>query len=140
MKGIGQVLKEGGQRQTKQRALLWGLLREAGGHLDAEELYRMGKEKFPRLSLSTVYRTLRLFKGLGLVEELHFKEEHHHYEGKAPREHYHLLCRACGNITEFMSPLIPRLKAEVGKEKGFSIEGAEVHLTGLCPTCQKEQC
>jgi len=62
-----------GQRVTSQRRLLLDLIRQSEGHLDADELYRLAKEREPRISLSTVYRTLRLFKELGLVEERHFR-------------------------------------------------------------------
>ena len=72
-----------GKRVTGQRRLLLNLIQEAEGHLDADELYRQAKEREPKISLATVYRTLRLFKDLGLIEERHFVEEHHHYEAKA---------------------------------------------------------
>jgi len=75
-----KALNVAGMRVTNQRALLLELIRQGKGHLDADELYRRAREKQPRLSLSTVYRTLQLLKKLGLVEELHFDENHHHYE------------------------------------------------------------
>ncbi|MFQ5924990.1 MAG: Fur family transcriptional regulator [Dehalococcoidia bacterium] len=127
-----------GQRVTNQRRLLLALLRRSEGHLDADELYRRAKEREPRLSLSTVYRTLRLFKELGLIEERHFAEEHHHYEAKAATEHYHLVCLSCGEVVEFQSPLTDGMKQQVGREKGFAITEAEVHLMGYCARCQQE--
>ncbi|GAH00887.1 unnamed protein product, partial [marine sediment metagenome] len=51
------------------------IIRQGEGHLDADEIYRRARERVPRLSLSTVYRTLLMLKKLGLVEELHFDEE-----------------------------------------------------------------
>lgn len=125
-----------GRRLTSQRALLLGLIRQTRGHLDADELHRLAKEKEPRLSLSTVYRNLRLFKGLGLVEELHFDEEHHHYEVKQTAEHYHLLCLGCGRIVEFESPLTGQLKEEVGLANDFTITSAAIHLAGYCAACR----
>ena len=122
---------------TTQRKLLLELVRQHGGHLDADELFRRAKRKYPRLSLSTVYRSLRLFKELGLVEELHFEDDHHHYEGKGGKEHYHIVCLGCGRIVEFTSPHIPLLKKQVGKEHNFDIRGAEVHLSGYCPNCRQ---
>lgn len=134
-----QLISQSGQRVTSQRALLLELLRQRQGHLDADELYRMAKKKQPRLSLATVYRALRLFKGLGLVEELHFAEEHHHYEQRPQREHYHLVCLGCGCIEEFESPRITQLKEEMAREKDFEISGADIHLTGYCASCQKNR-
>jgi len=138
IRSVKQVLREGQQRVTSQRVLLWDLLRQGKGHLDADELYRQARDRSPRISLSTVYRALRLFKELGMVEELHFDEGHHHYEGKAPREHYHLVCTSCGQVVEFTSPLVSRLKARVGQAQGFQVQVADIHLHGLCPSCQKK--
>ncbi len=134
-KAMRQLISGRGQRVTPQRLLLLNLLRSKGGHMDADELYSLARAKHPRISLSTVYRALRLFKQLGLVEELHFEEEHHHYEGKPHREHFHLICLECGRIVEFESPLIERLKRDMSQSQGFEIKGAEIHLNDVCPTC-----
>lgn len=81
-----------GKRATSQRKILLDLIQRANGHVDADELYRRAREQEHAISLSTVYRNLKLFKDLGLVEERHFDEEHHHYESKDVAEHHHLLC------------------------------------------------
>ena len=128
-----------GQRVTSQRRLLLDLLRHSEGHLDADELYRLAKEREPRISLSTVYRALSLFKELGLVEERHFAEEHHHYEVKRKREHHHLVCLGCGKVVEFQSPLSKRIKEDVSRQSGFEILNASVSLEGYCERCRHEQ-
>ena len=128
-----------GQRITSQRRLLLDLLRHSEGHLDAEELYRLAKEREPRISLSTVYRTLNLFKELDLVEERHFAEEHHHYEVKRKREHHHLICLGCGKVVEFQSPLTKRIKEDVSRQSGFKILNASVSLEGYCERCRQEK-
>ena len=128
-----------GQRVTSQRKLLLDLLRHAEGHLDAEELYRLAKEREPRISLSTVYRTLNLFKELDLVEERHFAEEHHHYEVKRKKEHHHLICLGCGRVVEFVSPLTKQMKEDVSRQSGFEILNASVSLEGYCERCRQER-
>ncbi|MBI4302131.1 MAG: transcriptional repressor [Chloroflexi bacterium] len=128
-----------GKRVTAQRTLLLELIRQWEGHLDADELYRQAREKEPRISLSTVYRALKLFKDLGLVEERHFDEEHHHYEAKASAEHYHLVCLSCGKVIEFKSPLIPQMKEAASRDQGFDILSAEITLAGYCPRCRLRQ-
>ena len=130
-----RALSVAGMRITSQRALLLELIRQ--GHLDADELYRRAREKQPRLSLSTVYRTLHLLKGLGLVEELHFDETHHHYEVKPSAEHHHLVCLGCGKIVEFHNPLSRYIKKNVPEAKDFEIIDTELHMTGYCPSCRK---
>jgi len=126
-----------GRRMTSQRKLLLDILYQAGGHLDADELYRRAKEQEPRISLSTVYRNLNLFKNLGLVDERDFGEEHRHYEAKSPSEHYHMVCLGCGQVVEFESPLIQQLKERVAEENDFHTTAAEVHLEGYCSSCHR---
>ena len=128
-----------GQRVTSQRRLLLDLLHRSAGHLDADELYRLAKEREPRLSLSTVYRSLRLFKELGLVEERHLAEEHHHYEAKGETEHHHLICLSCGRVVEFEFPQARQVMEDMGKETGFDIISAELHLEGYCERCRREK-
>lgn len=128
-----------GQRITAQRRLLLDLLRKAPGHLDADELYRLAKEKEPRISLSTVYRSLRLFKELGLIEERRFADEHHHYETKGKTEHHHLICLGCGRVVEFECPLTAKMKDDVGRECGFDVVNADVRLEGYCERCRRRR-
>lgn len=132
------LLSSAGRRATSQRTLLLKLIRESGGHLDAPEIYRLARERDPRISLSTVYRTLSLLKEMGFINELHFAEEHHHYELKPHAEHFHLLCLGCGRLIEFESPHTDRLKAELSERHGFAITSTAIDLAGYCAECQRE--
>ncbi len=132
-----QILNSSKQRVTNQRALLLDILRKGGGHLDANELYERARRKQPRLSLSTVYRNLQLFKKLGLVDEHHFTEEHFHYEVKSGGEHHHLLCLGCGKVIEFTYPVGYQLREDISRGCGFEITGVEVRMVGLCSECRK---
>jgi Fe2+ or Zn2+ uptake regulation protein len=122
---------------TNQRALILEIIHHGEGHLDADEVYRRARDKQPRLSLSTVYRTLRRFKELGLIEEVHFDEAHHHYEVKPLAEHHHLLCLGCGRVIEFHYPLSRYVKRNVLEAKDFDIVETEIRMTGYCPGCRQ---
>lgn len=135
----GKVLKAAGLRATNQRSLILEIIRQGKGHQDADEIYRRARQKEPRLSLSTVYRNLLKFKRQGLVEELHFDENHHHYEVKASAEHHHLKCLGCGRVIEFDYPLSDHITANVAQAKGFKVTEAEVNLSGYCARCQGKQ-
>ncbi len=126
-----------GLRATSQRALILEIIRRR--HLDADEIYRQARAKQPRLSLSTVYRTLQVLKKLGLVEELHFDEAHHHYEMKPSSEHHHLVCLGCGKVVEFECLLSQNMKEDIAREKDFEITGAEIRMTGYCPKCRQKR-
>ncbi len=133
---IRKVLGGSSRRVTAQRTLLLELLQQSSGHVGAEELYRKAQEQNARMSLSTVYRNLQLFKELGLVQEHHFIEEHHHYEAKSEPEHQHLLCVSCGKVVEFVCPMSQRLKEDTAERYGFDIFDVEVRMVGLCPDCR----
>lgn len=134
-----RALNAPGLRITHQRALILEVIRRRQGHLDADEIYRRAREKQPRLSLSTVYRTLQTLKKLGLVEELHFDEEHHHYEIKPSAEHHHLTCLGCGQVVEFQYPLARLVKRNVPEVKNFAITQTELYLAGYCAKCRQER-
>jgi len=134
-----QVLNVTGLRVTNQRALIMDILRQGDGHLDADEVYRRAREKQPRLSLSTVYRTLQALKRVGLVEEVHIDETRHCYEMKPTTEHHHLVCLECGRVVEFQYPLARLVKRKVVEAKDFEITGSEVRMTGYCPTCRRKR-
>jgi len=134
-----QALHVPGLRNTNQRSLILEIIRHGEGHLDADEVYRRAREKQPRLSLSTVYRTLQKLKQLGLIEEVHFDEEHHHYEIKSAAEHHHLVCLGCGRVVEFKYPLARQIKRNVAEAKHFEITGSEVRMTGYCPACRESR-
>jgi len=128
-----------GQRITSQRKLLLDLLRQSEGHPDAEALYMLAKEHEPRISLSTVYRNLSLFKELGLIEEHHFAAEHHHYEVKSGKEHHHLVCLGCGKVIEFESKLTGKMQEQVSRDTGFHVVSTEVNFEGYCDQCRSKR-
>jgi len=134
-----KALNRVGMRVTHQRALIMEIIRKGRGHLDADEIYRRAREKETRLSLSTVYRTLHMLKKLGLVEELHFDEEHHHYEVKPSAEHHHLVCLGCGRVIGFYYPLSCYLRKKVPEAKDFDITETEIRMAGYCAKCRQSQ-
>jgi len=109
----------------------------AGTHLDAKELYRRASEKDAGISLATVYRNLRLFRERGLIEERHLGQLRCAYEIKRSAEHQHLLCRGCGRVIEFQSPLVRQLLAEVQQKNDFCVTRIELYLEGYCHRCKE---
>src|SRR5579863_3908188 len=106
-------LRKRGVRLTRQRRILLDLIDQSGRHLDAESLYQLAKEKDPKLNRVTVYRTLKLLKMGGLVDELdlmHVEGDQHYYESRAKQEHAHLVCLRCGKVEEFFGEPIQRMR------------------------------
>jgi Fur family ferric uptake transcriptional regulator len=100
-------LNEGTGRflQTKQRRLLLEIIQKKTGHLDARELFKEAASKDSSISLATVYRSLNLFKQMGIIEERRLGKARCYYEIKQPPQHQHLVCKECGAVIEFDCPL-----------------------------------
>ena len=127
-----------GHPVTVQRRLLLDLIREAGGHIDVKEIYRRASRRDESISLATVYRSLRLFKELGLVDEIRLGELGCYYEIKQSVEHQHMVCKCCGKVMDFESPLIRKLVDEVQRAHSFNITKAELYLEGCCQECKNK--
>jgi Fur family transcriptional regulator, ferric uptake regulator len=131
------LLKQAGKRLTAQRALIMDIIHE--GHMDADEIHKRARRKEPKISLSTVYRNLQTLKNLGLIEELHLDDTHHHYELKPIAEHDHIVCLGCGKVIEFKHSLHSHLRQEVPEAQTFAIIRTEIRITGYCPECRRKQ-
>jgi Fur family ferric uptake transcriptional regulator len=128
-----------GMRLTRQRQILLDLIDKTGEHLDAERLYRMAREKDPKLNRVTVYRTLKLLKEGGLVDELdlmHQAGEQHYYETRRKQEHAHVICLTCGKVEEFFGEPLQRLRRQIESHFGFQIVLARTEVGGYCSHCQ----
>jgi Fur family ferric uptake transcriptional regulator len=130
-------LRTAGIRITPQRKLILGILARAEDHLDAHEIYEQGRRQEPRLSLSTVYRTLGLLKETGVVCELHLDSDHHHYELESKEKHAHLVCLGCGQVIEVDSTAFAEAALAVGEAHGFEVSSSEIELSGYCADCRQ---
>jgi len=120
---------------TSQRRLLLDLIHQASGHIDAKELYRCAINQDKSISLATVYRNLRYFKELGIIDDRHLGELRCYYEVKQDGEHQHLMCQGCGKIIEFDNPLLRELLEIVQRENNFKVIKVELFLQGYCSNC-----
>lgn len=137
--GIRDSLKQRGVRLTRQRQILLELIDRSGQHLDAERLYQLAREKDPKLNRVTVYRTLKMLKGGGLVDELdlmHFGGDQHYYETRMKQEHAHVICLRCGKVEEFYGDALQKLRRQIENHFGFHILIARTEIGGYCAHCQ----
>jgi len=128
-----------GHPMTAQRRLLLELIQHADGHIDARELYRLANNKGELISPATIYRSLNLFKQLGLVDERRLGKMHCYYEIKRNSEHQHMVCNCCGKIIEIESPLIRKLVNQVQHEHNFNVTKVEFYLEGYCEQCSDKE-
>jgi Fur family ferric uptake transcriptional regulator len=133
-------LQHHGVRMTRQRKLLFELIDGSGAHLNAETLYRLAKQRNAKINRVTVYRTLKLLKQEGLVDELdllHHEGDQHYYETRLKREHAHVVCLRCGRVEEFFGEPLKRLKQQIEAHFGFQIMIARTEVGGYCADCQR---
>jgi Fur family ferric uptake transcriptional regulator len=123
-----------GHPQTKQRQMLLEIIRNANRHIDAKELFTLAVNKDSSISPATVYRSLKLFKELELIDENRLGRSSCYYEAKGSPDHQHLVCSKCGKVVDFDCPLSKMIK-KVKAEKGFVVTKAEVFLEGYCAEC-----
>ena len=132
-------LKQRGVRLTRQRQILLDLIDQSGEHLDAEQLFKLAQEKDPKLNRVTVYRTLKLLKAGGLVDELdlmHHNGDQHYYETRMKQEHAHVICLRCGRVEEFFGDPLRRMREQIEEIFGFQIVLARTEVGGYCSHCQ----
>lgn len=137
--GIKESLRGRGFRMTRQRQILLDLIDKSGEHLDADHLYQRAKEQDPKLNRVTVYRTLKMLKNDGLVDELdlmHHAGEQHYYETRMKQEHAHVVCLHCGRVEEYFGTPLQKMRREISSSFGFQILVARTEVGGYCAECQ----
>lgn len=120
-----------GLRMTDHRRVIARVLDAADDHPDVEELYRRASEIDPRISIATVYRTLKLFEDAGVIERHDFGEGRARYE-TAPEEHHdHLIDLRSGEVIEFANEEIEALQAAIAAKLGYRLVGHRLELYGV---------
>jgi Fur family ferric uptake transcriptional regulator len=117
-----------GMRMTEQRRTIARVLAEADDHPDVEELYRRCAKVDDRISISTVYRTVRLFEDAGIIERHDFREGRARYEQITESHHDHLINLRDGQVIEFQSEEIEKLQAEVARRLGYRLVDHRLEL------------
>ena len=126
-----RLCSERGLRMTGQRRTIARVLASAEDHPDVDEVYRRAHLVDPRISLSTVYRTLKLFETKGILERHEFGAGRRRYE-EATREHHdHLIDLETGRVIEFRNEDIEKLQERVARELGFELVGHRLELHGI---------
>jgi len=110
-----------GMRMTEQRRVIARVLGDSADHPDVEELYRRCAEVDKNISISTVYRTVKLFEDAGIIERHDFREGRARYEQIPEAHHDHLINLRTGEVIEFQSEEIERLQAEIARRLGYRL-------------------
>ncbi|KZL27975.1 MULTISPECIES: Fur family transcriptional regulator [unclassified Pseudovibrio] len=125
-----------GMRMTEQRRVIADVIQSAEDHPDVEELYRRASKIDPKISISTVYRTVKLFEDSGIIERHDFRDGRSRYETVSDEHHDHLIDLRTGDVIEFRSEEIEKMQEEVARKLGFKLVDHRLELYGI-PLAEK---
>lgn len=130
-KSLEERCVERGMRMTEQRRVIARVLESSADHPDVEELYRRSVQVDSKISISTVYRTVKLFEDAGIIECHDFRDGRSRYETVPEEHHDHLIDLKTGIVIEFHSAEIEALQERIAREHGFRLVDHRLELYGV---------
>jgi Fur family ferric uptake transcriptional regulator len=131
MDRIEKLCVEKGLRMTEQRRVITRVISEAEDHPDVEEIHRRATEIDQRISIATVYRTLRLLEDYEVVQRHEFQDGRSRYEEVTDDHHDHLIDVRTREVIEFVSPEIEALQEEIARKHGYRLVDHRLELYGV---------
>jgi len=128
---IEKLCVEKGLRMTEQRRVIARVLSDSHDHPDAEELHRRAEKEDPRISLATVYRTVRLFEDASIIERHDFRDGRSRYEEAGDDHHDHLIDLRSGEVIEFVNDEIEALQEAIARKLGYKLVDHRLELYGV---------
>jgi len=128
---IEQLCVDRGMKMTGQRRTIARVLSESSDHPDVEEVYRRAVTLDPKISIATVYRTVRLFEEANILERHDFGDGRSRYEEATEEHHDHLIDIQSGRVMEFRSPEIEALQRQIAEQHGYELVGHRLELFGV---------
>lgn len=123
--------EQNGLRMTDQRRTIAQVLQEAEDHPDVEEVHNRASSRDPRISIATVYRTVKLFEESGILEKLEFGDGRARYEVADRDHHDHLIDLNSGEVIEFVDDEIEALQERIAAKLGYNLKGHRLELYGV---------
>ncbi|MDH5531263.1 MAG: transcriptional repressor [Paracoccaceae bacterium] len=120
-----------GLRMTEQRRVIARVLEAADDHPDVEVLYARACAVDPKISLATVYRTVKLFDEAGILDKLEFGDGRARYEDAEREHHDHLIDLTTGAVIEFVDEEIEELQQRIARKLGYRLKGHRLELFGV---------
>lgn len=129
---LADMCIEKGMRMTEQRRVIASVIEEASDeHPDVEELYRRAVAIDPGISISTVYRTVKLFEDAGMIERHDFRDGRSRYETVPDEHHDHLIDLRSGRVIEFRNEEIEALQDFIARKLGYKLVDHRLELYGV---------
>ena len=128
---IEALCAEKGLRITEQRRVIAKVLSESEDHPDVEALHARAAAIDPKISIATVYRTVRLFEEAGILDRHDFGDGRARYEAAPEAHHDHLIDVETGNVVEFVDPELEALQKQIAEKLGYRLVDHRMELYGV---------
>ena len=133
-----EILRDKGYRLTPQRLIVLSSVAEGDGHMGVDEIFQSAKSAYPYMDIATVYRTLHLFRNLGVVTEVAIGDRLH-YEITDPHGgHHHMVCKECNGAFNLSPHYLEEFRDTLSKEFGFEPDLEHFAISGVCAGCRQK--
>jgi len=134
-----QYLKGKGMLPSQQREQVLDVFLQAERHPTIDDLYELARKKNSKISLATVYRTMKVICDAGLARETDFGDGPKRFEHKHRHQHHdHLVCLECGKVIEVRSQELEELQESLAKTYGFRPTRHTMQIFGTCKQCERK--
>lgn len=130
------VLRDQGYRLTPQRLIVLSIVSEGDGHMGVDEIFQSAKAAYPYMDVATVYRTLHLFRKLGVVTEVAIGDRLHYELTDSQGGHHHMVCRVCHGAFNLSPHYLEEFRNTLSQEFGFEPDLEHFAISGVCAGCR----
>ena len=136
---VFELCKKNSVKMTLQRSIIADVINNSKDHPDVEKIYKRANKKNSKISIATVYRTVKLFEDANVIIKHDFKygEEKARYEPIPNWEHNHLIDIVSGTVIDFHNPGFEKLSNNIAEKLGYKIVGYKLELFALKEACKK---
>lgn len=131
------VLRDQGYRPTPQRLIVLSIVANGNGHMGVDEVFQQAKEAYPYMDVATVYRSLHLFRNLGMVTEVAIGDRLHYELTDAHGGHHHMVCRSCDGAFNLSPHYLEEFRDTLTREFGFEPDLDHFAVSGVCAGCRQ---
>ena len=133
-----ETLREQGHRLTPQRLLVLSIVAEGAAHMGVDDVFQLARDAYPYLDIATVYRTLHLYKDLGVVTEVAIGDRLHYELTDPGGRHHHMVCRVCHGAFNLGPHYLEEFRRTLISEFAFEPDLEHFTVSGVCSGCRKE--
>ena len=134
-----EVLRDKGYRPTPQRLIVLSIVAQGSGHMGVDEVFRLAKEAYPYMDIATVYRTLHLYRNLGVVTEVAIGDRLHYELTDPSGHHHHMVCTVCNGAYDLNPHYLEQFRKTLVQEFGFEPDLEHFAIGGVCAGCRAQE-